>query len=174
VIVFAIPNSSAPKTTQRSISPAVDIALGTIAIVLALVLSGGRDRRLVERRRRSHHRDQPPRWQRQLGKGSARATFVVGALLTLPGASYLAGLHRLKQLHEADVVTVLVVIAFNMVMLAILEIPLLCFLVAPDWTPSAVEGVKAWVSRRARRFAVRGLSVIGVLLVIKGVVGLLQ
>ena len=32
----------------------------------------------------------PPRWQRALGRGSARVTFVVGAMLTLPGASYLA------------------------------------------------------------------------------------
>jgi hypothetical protein len=34
----------------------------------------------------------PPRWQRELSKGSARTTFLVGMLLTLPGASYLAGL----------------------------------------------------------------------------------
>src|SRR5580704_17894150 len=34
----------------------------------------------------------PPRWQQALSKGSARTTFVVGALLTLPGGSYLAGL----------------------------------------------------------------------------------
>jgi len=174
VLVFAVPTAGATSTTQHSLSPAVDVAIGAIAIVIALVLRSGRDQRLAERRRKQNHDKQPPRWQRQLGKGSARATFVVGALLTLPGASYLAGIHRLKELHEPVVVKVLAIIGFNLVMLAILEVPLLCFLFAPDWTPGAVERVKAFVGRHARRVAVRGFLAIGILLVIKGVVGLLH
>src|SRR5207245_6068548 len=71
---------------------------------------------------------QPPRWQRELNKGSARTTFVIGALLTLPGASYLAGLHSLHKLEYPTIATVLVVIGFNLVMLWILEVPLGSFL----------------------------------------------
>ncbi len=44
----------------------------------------------------------PPRWQQALSKGSARTTFVVGALLTLPGASYLAGLHHIPEIADGD------------------------------------------------------------------------
>ena len=36
-------------------------------------------------------------------EGSARITFVVGALLTLPGASYLAGLHRISEQNYSTV-----------------------------------------------------------------------
>jgi len=45
--------------------------------------------------------------------------------------------------------------------------------VAPDWTPGAVERSKAWVSRHSHVFAVRGTAIIGALLVIKGIVGLI-
>jgi hypothetical protein len=175
VIVFAIPSAGAVGTTQHSVSPAVDIALGALALIVAFVLRTGRDHRLSERRHhRAEHKAQPPRWQRELSKGSARITFVMGALLTLPGASYLAGLSRIKHLGEPTTVKVLLVLAFNLIMLALIEIPLVCFVVAPEWTPGAIERVKASIGRNARRIAVRVLIVIGVLLVVKGVIGLLK
>jgi len=59
-------------------------------------------------------------------------------------------------------------------MLWLLEVPLACFIVAPEWTPVAIDRAKAWVSRHAHRFAIRGLTVLGVLLIIKGIVGLVN
>lgn len=67
----------------------------------------------------------------------------------------------------------MIVIAFNIVMLVLIEVPLLCFAFAPDWTPGALEQAKEWLSRHGLKLAVRGLATIGVLLVIKGVIGLL-
>jgi len=175
VIVFSLSNSSATNTTQNTISPAVDVGLGAIALAVAFVLYTGRHERLRERRRerKAAKPDKgPPRWQRELSKGSARTTFVVGALLTLPGASYLAGLDQIHKQHYSTAVTVLVVIGFNLVMLWLLEVPLAAFAVAPEWTPRAIERAKNWVSRHAHMFAVRGFAAVGVLLVIKGIIGL--
>lgn len=175
VIVFSLSNSSAANTTQNTISPAVDIGLGAIALAISFVLYTGRHERLRERRRARNAAkpdNSPPRWQRELSKGSARTTFVVGALLTLPGASYLAGLDEIHKLKYSTSVTVLLVIGFNLVMLWLLEVPLASFLLAPDWTPSAIERAKAWVSRHAHVFAVRGFAAVGALLVIKGIIGL--
>jgi Sap, sulfolipid-1-addressing protein len=175
VIVFSLTNSSASNTTENTISPAVDIALGAIALAIAFVLHTGRHQRLSERRqaRKAAKPDKgPPRWQRELSKGSARTTFVVGALLTLPGASYLAGLDQIHKLNYSTSVTVLLVIGFNLVMLWLLEVPLISFAVAPEWTPRAVGRARAWVGRHAHVFAVRGLAAVGSLLVIKGIVGL--
>jgi Sap, sulfolipid-1-addressing protein len=175
VIVFSLTGSSASNTTENTISPAVDIALGGIALAISFVLYTGRHDRLRERRRarKAAKPDKgPPRWQRELSKGSARTTFVIGALLTLPGASYLAGLDHIHELKYSTPVTVLVVIGFNLVMLWLLEVPLVSFVVAPEWTPRAIERARAWVGRHTHAFAVRGLAVIGSLLVIKGIVGL--
>jgi hypothetical protein len=175
VIVFSFSSSGAANTTENALNPAVDIALGFVALTVAYALHGARFERLSERRQRraaAKREKGPPRWQRELSKGSPRTTFIVGALLTLPGASYLLGLRHIHELHYSDAVTVLLVIGFNVVMLWLLEVPLLSFVVAPDWTPHAIERAKAWVGRHARVFAVRAFALIGVLLVIKGVVGL--
>ena len=175
IIVFSLTNTSTTNTTQNAISPAVDIALGAIALTNALVLSTGRDQALRERRqaRKAAKPDKgPPRWQRELSKGSPRTTFVVGALLTLPGASYLAGLDQIHKLKYSTTATVLLVIGFNLVMLWLLEVPLASFLISPEWTPRAIDRARAWVTRHAHTFAVRGSAAIGALLVIKGIVGL--
>ena len=96
-------------------------------MAVAFVLYTGRQERLTERRRarKAAKPDKgPPRWQRELSKGSAKTTFVIGALLTLPGASYLAGLHEIHKLKYSTTATVLLVIGFNLVMLWLLEVPL--------------------------------------------------
>ncbi len=177
VIVFALEGSSAVSTTKNTLSPAATTALGVIALVAAFVLGTGRYERAAERRRarRETSRDKgPPRWQRALAKGSARITFVVGAMLTLPGASYLAGLSRIEKLDYPTAETVLVIVGFNLIMLALLEVPLVCFVIAPDWTPRAIDRAKAWIGRHALRFAVTTLTVIGGLLVTKGLIEFLS
>jgi Sap, sulfolipid-1-addressing protein len=176
LIVFSFPHSSVTSTTRRTLSPAADIWLGLVALLIAFVLHGERFVRLSERRHRrreSKPAKGPPRWQRELSKGSPRLTFVVGILLTLPGASYLLGLSRIRSLHYSTAASVVIIVGFNIVMLWILEAPLASFLLAPEWTPQAVERAKAWVGHHWRVFAVRGFSIVGVLLIIKGVVGLL-
>lgn len=177
VIVFSLSGSSTTKTTQHTLNPSVDIGLGAICLAVAFVLYTGRYERLKQRRqaRKAGKPDKgPPRWQRELSKGSARTTFVVGALLTLPGASYIAGLSEIHKQKLSTAVTVLVVIAFNIVMLWLLEVPLASYLLAPKETPDRVDRAKAWVSRHAHKFAIRGFTAIGVLLVVKGIVGLVS
>jgi hypothetical protein len=177
VIVFSLSNSSTTNTTQNTISPGVDIALGVLAVILSWVIASGRHEQFSERRKarkEAKGNTEPPRWQRELSKGTARTTFIIGALLTLPGASYLAGLDSIHKLHYSTAETVLLVIGFNIVMMWLLEVPLGCFIVAPDWTPKAVERAKAWVGRHAHMFAVRAFAIIGVLLIIKGIAGLVS
>ena len=70
--------------------------------------------------------------------------------------------------------TVLLVIGFNLVMLWLLEVPLASFVLAPGWTPRAIDRAKAWISRHTHVFAVRGSAAVGALLVGKGIVGLVS
>src|SRR2546430_269065 len=81
VIVFSLSDSATANTTQSTVSPAVDIGLGSIMLAVAFVLATGRHERIAERRRakRAEKPDsEPPRWQRELSKGSPRTTFVIG------------------------------------------------------------------------------------------------
>jgi hypothetical protein len=107
VIVFSLEGSDAATTTENTLSPAATLALGAIALAAAFIVGTGRHQRASERRRERHKDKGPPRWQRALGRGSARSTFVVRALLTLPGASYLAGLSRINKLSYSTAETVL-------------------------------------------------------------------
>jgi hypothetical protein len=173
LIVFSLKNSGVVGTTKHTLSPLADIVLGGLALVIVAVLTTGRDERYRESRARKKESKPSPRWQRELQRGSPRTTFVVGALLTLPGASYLAGLSRLSKLHYSTFVTVLVVLAFNLVMLLLLELPMIAFAVAPERTPAEIEQAKAWAGIHGRVYAERGFTVLGVLLIIKGVVGLI-
>jgi Sap, sulfolipid-1-addressing protein len=173
LIVFSLEGSSTVSTTKKTLSPLADIALGAVLLVLAVILAKGRDRRFAERRAMRSVGKKPPRWQRALRRGTATTTFVIGAVLTLPGASYLAGLDKLSKLGYSSAVTVLVVLAFNLVMLVLLEGPMIAFAVAPDWTPAAIDRAKRWAGTHGRQLAIRGLSVIGVALAAKGIIGLL-
>jgi hypothetical protein len=178
VIVFATDGSS--STAQNTLSPSMDLALGGILLVVAFMIRPGRQPReggrLAERRRRRKEakgEKGPPRWQRTLSKGTARTTFIVGALLTLPGASYLIGLHKIADQNPSTAGAVVWVLAFNVIMLALLEIPLIGFIFAPDWTPRAVHRFKEWFSRNSRTLAFRAALVIGLLLIIRGLIYLL-
>jgi hypothetical protein len=173
LIVFSLKSSGLVSTTKHTLSPLADIVLGGLALIIARVLASGRDERFRERRAEKKEGKPPPRWQRELNRGSPRTTFVIGAVLSLPGASYLAALDRLSKLHYSTLATVLVVLAFNLVMMLLLELPMIAFAVAPEWTPAAIDRAKAWAGIHGRIYAERGFAVIGVLLIIKGVVGLI-
>ena len=171
VIVFSLQDTSVVSDTQNTINPGLDIALGAVALVVARVLATGRTHRV--RRPPPEKPKAPPRWQTKLSRSSPRGAFAVGALLTLPGASYLAGLRQIADLNYGDAVTVVLVIAFNVVMLMLIELPLLGFAVAPDWTRRQVVAAKSFAARHGRRLAAYVLAVIGTALVIKGVIGLI-
>jgi Sap, sulfolipid-1-addressing protein len=174
IIVFSLSDSGAANATENTLSPGVDIGLGAICLAISFVFYTGRVERMRQRRaakKAAKGAQEPPRWQRELSKGSPRVTFVVGAALTLPGASYLAGLASIHKLHDSTVETVLLVIGFNIVMMWLLEVPFISFLVAPEKTPAAIARAKLWVSRHAHTFAVRGFAALGALLIIKGVIG---
>jgi hypothetical protein len=173
VIVLALPkNSSFAKTSQRTVSPAIDLAIAGILLIVVVVLATGRDKPLEERHAEKRGEKKPPKWQQRLQTGTAMTTFAIGVLLSFPGASYLVALDRLNKLHYTTAVTVLVVIGIMLVQLVLLEVALLAFVIAPEQTPIAIDRGKAWGQAHWRTYAMWGLSVIVAALVIRGIVAL--
>ena len=176
VVVLSLGESGAVSTTQNSVNPVVDLAIGGLLLAIGFALGTGRDRRYRERRAQKRAREEPkktPRWQEALGKGNPRVTFVVGALLTLPGASYLAALDGIHKLNYSKAEDVLLVVLVNVIMLSLIEVPLLCFTIAPTWTPAALELAKGWFGRHGHTAAFIAVTTIGTLLVVQGVVTLI-
>lgn len=177
VIVSAAKHSEVVKAGKHTINPAEDLAIGAILVVIGLLLRAGRDKpirdRRAERKREKGKVDEVPRWQRVLGKGDPKIAAVIGMALTLPGASYLVALTNIAKLDYNTAVSVLLVLMVNVIMLALLEVPLICFFVAPERTPAAIDRAKAWASRHGRRALIQGTLIIGSLLILRGVITLI-
>jgi hypothetical protein len=58
-------------------------------------------------------------------------------------------------------------------MLMLLELPLIGYVLAPDWTPRTVDRFKAWFNRSSRKIAYWLAAGIGALLIVRGVIQLL-
>jgi hypothetical protein len=177
IIVFALEGSSVVSTTKNTLGPAANFVLAVLMWIFAGVLATGGGKHVEQSRRRRkakrEEKKEPPKWQQQLSKGTARTTFVIGALLSLPGATYLAALSNLSKLDYATAVTVLVVILFNLIQLLLIEVPLVALKVAPAQTPILIERAKEWARNHGREYAAWALIVLGVLFAIKGLVEVL-
>ncbi len=182
VIVFVVHDSSATSTARSTVSPSIDIVLGLILLLVAYVLQGGHDQRMKERRQQKKTAKAggeeaaekgPSKVEELLGRGSARITFALGVVLTLPSISYLAALHDLQTLGYGTAGEILVIVGFNLVLLILLEVPLVGFFVAPDRTVIEVRRFRSWLTRSGRRMAIDGAAVLGVLMVARGVIGYL-
>ena len=99
-----------------------------------------------------------------------RSTFVIGVLLSFPGASYLGSLTEISKHNLSQLEIVLTVISVNLIMLMLLEVPLIGYAVAPQWTTSAIERAKDWFALNGARVATIGLTVIGVALIARGAI----
>jgi hypothetical protein len=178
VIVLSLNGSSSTTSTAKhTINPVVDVVLGALILVVVFVVATGRDTRRrarAERKRAARAGAPAPRWKQALSGGSARTTFVVGALLTLPGASYLAGLDLIAKQDLSTTATVLTVLGFNVIMLLLLELPLLGFAIRPDATAAVVQRFSAWLGRSGGRIAFGVAVIIAVALIVRGIVGLLN
>jgi Sap, sulfolipid-1-addressing protein len=176
LIVFSLQDSGSVSTAKHTLGPAEDLVLGAIALLLGFVLLTGRDEPLRERRQRRKEAKGPPKqpWpERLLGRGSARVTFAVGAVLSFPGVSYLTALDRTAKLDAGTAETALVVLAVALIQQMFLELPLIGYAVAPERTQAAVDGFRTWIARNGRRAAAMVALTIGSLLVLRGVVTLL-
>jgi Sap, sulfolipid-1-addressing protein len=179
VIVHSIQGSSFENTSRSTISPAEDIAVGVILLLVAYALASGRDEPLRARRARrkeekSAGKEPKEPWvQRMLGRGSARITFVLGLVLSFPGVSYLDALDHIAKLDPGVVPTVLLVIYFCVMQQLLLELPLLGYVFAPEKTQARVVGFRAWIEANGRRAAIIGAAVLAILLIVRGLATLL-
>jgi hypothetical protein len=180
-IVFVLHDSGAVSTSKQTIGPVEDLVIGGLLLLVAFVLGTDRDQPLRERRERRKEAKQAkngekkePLPMRLLGRGSPRIAFVVGVLLSFPGVSYLAGLSHIDKLEAGVAPTVLLVIGFCLMQQLLLEVPLVGYILRPEGTQRAVDGFRIWLGRNGRRAGITVAAVLGVLLVVRGIAGLVS
>jgi hypothetical protein len=172
LVVLNLQQTAALTDSRSTTDPALNIAVGTLALVAAYVLDRVPDLHL---RRRRHGREpkRSPFTERAIESGAPLA-FVAGLLLNiLPGVFPLIALKNLAELDYSAAETVAVLVGFYLVTFAFIEIPIVSYLVAPDWTRTRVAEFNDWLHAHQRRVAVWALVVGGVYLIGRGVLQLL-
>jgi Sap, sulfolipid-1-addressing protein len=171
VIVFALHGSKLARHPDPTVGAVIEVAAGGLLIVVALVALSGRAVQWHPRRRRSDHAERPHRpslYERAVGHDSLWVAWAAGAIYSVPGAYYLAGLALLVKLDQPLASDVLAIIGFNLVMFAFIELPLLGFLLAPDRARAVTERFSDWMTRHKRQLLVVVAGAGGVYLLTSG------
>ena len=165
VIVFALQNSSAFRGARSVADPAVYFTAGIVALMVGRIVST--HPRLANRDR---PKQGPGRSERLIARGAALA-FAAGVVLNIvPGVFPIVGLSDIGQLDYGAAATVALVVGFYLIMFALIEVPLIAYLVAPARTAVEVDRFNNWLTRNARRLAVATLYAVGIYLVVRGIV----
>lgn len=97
---------------------------------------------------------------------------VAGLGIALPSVDYLAALALIVASGAAATIQFGALILFNVVAFALVEVPLLCYLVAPVRTRAALSALYDWVREQGRRGVSLLLVVVGGVLLAVGFAGL--
>ena len=156
----------------RSTQGVIEVAAGGLLILVAVAEWMGR--KVQWRPRRTSKRDadrsrRPSLHDRALGHDSLWIAWAAGALYSVPGAYYLAGLALLAKQNVSTITIVLVVLAFNVIQFALIELPLLGLVLMPERTRSLTEKLNAWMTAHRRIVIVFLAGAIGTYLLISGI-----
>jgi Sap, sulfolipid-1-addressing protein len=95
---------------------------------------------------------------------------LVGAGLNLPGMWYLIALDRIGEGDYGAIEELLLVLAFNVIMFTLVEVPLAWYVVSPDGAEAAVGRFDAWLRANSRALAAVVAAGVGAYLVTRGLV----
>lgn len=144
--------------------PRVQVLIGLLVLCIAAVVGFDLLSRLGPRRPAALTRPA----SRLLKGESLSVAGIAGLGIALPSVDYLAALAVILASGAAALTQVAVLMVFNVVAFALVEIPLLAYLVAPTRTARAVTALHRWIRSRRRRDVAIALAVVGCALLAAG------
>src|SRR5258708_1308128 len=136
--------------------PRVQILIGLLVLFIAAVVAVDVPGRLGPRPAKLA----TPAWEMLKGD-SLPVAGIAGLSIALPSVDYLAALAVILASGAAALTQVAVLVMFNVVAFALVEIPLLAYLLAPKATARSVAVLHDWIRSRRRRDVAILLSAIG-------------
>lgn len=158
--------------------PRVQILIGTLALLAAVVLAAKVLADRVSRRdpegiRSAIDRGKLGSWtRRMLDSRSLWVAGVAGLGIALPSVDYLAALAVILASGAAVMTQVGALLIFNVVAFALVEIPLVAYLLAPKGTHTAMTALRDWIRARRRIEVATLLGVVGCVLLAVGATSL--
>ncbi|HEX4518793.1 MAG TPA: GAP family protein [Gaiellaceae bacterium] len=174
-MVFAFQGSSFLSGSRPPADPWVDLVVGSLALVAALVLRG-MDRKKknappnpAAAKKKSRSSDLI---ERLVDRGAPLA-FVAGILGTIiPGPGPIIAMKNIAELDYSTSATLVVIVSFYVIMFTFVEVPLVGFVVAEGWTRKNVAGFNAWLGKNLLWLASWALGVVGVVEIVRGIFAL--
>ncbi len=165
-------------TAQGKASAGVDLAVGLVLLAGGGLLATGR---LHGRRRapvpagtgppgKPENKDS---WaQRVLAKPRLGLAMLVGALIGLPGASYIAALHNLVAGHYSTLTQVIAVVVFVVIDFLLIIIPFSFLELRPEATKALLKRTQDWLLSHALQLMAGVALALGAYLAISGLIRL--
>jgi hypothetical protein len=156
----------------RSAQGVIEVAAGALLILIAVVELLGRKVQWRPRQTGKSDAAQSGRQSlhdRALGQDSLWIAWAAGALYSAPGAYYLAGLALLAKQNVPATTNVLVILGFNVIQFALIELPLLGLVLRPDRTRVLTQKLNDWMAAHRRAVIVALTGVIGTYLLVSGI-----
>jgi hypothetical protein len=182
IVLTAIDGSGAVEgSTGKSVSPAIDIVVGLLSLALAFAVATGRDLPFADRRAARKQakaaaaadaESKDPWTQRILTRDSLWLAFGLGIVLDLPSVWYLAALKDIAEGSHPQGTEIALILVFNLIMFALIEIPLVCYLIAPERSAAAVARFDAWAHGHMRQIGASVAAVLGAYLLLSGIADL--
>jgi predicted membrane-bound dolichyl-phosphate-mannose-protein mannosyltransferase len=153
--------------------PRMQIVIGALLLLYAAVVAAG----VARLGSRDNSADRSAgrvmtRMRRLLNGRSLWSAGTAGLAIALPSVDYVAALALIAASGAAATVQVGAMVTFNVVAFALVEIPLLCHLAAPEWTRATLSAGYDWLRARGHRGTAALLALVGCVLVGVGVAGL--
>jgi hypothetical protein len=99
---------------------------------------------------------------------------IAGLSIALPSVDYLAALAVILASGAAALTQVAALLMFNVVAFALVEIPLLAYILAPKKTAGSMAALHKWIRSRSRPEVAILLATVGAVFLAIGAVGLVR
>ena len=162
-------------SSQKTVSAGVDLALGLLLLAVGVLVATGR---LHGRRKASVPAGggQPEKkdgWaQRVLAEPRLGLAMLVGALIGIPGASYLTALHNLVTGKSSTAAQIVAVVIFVLIDFLLIIIPFVFLEVRPEATKARLKTTQDWLVSHALQLMAAIALILGAYLAISGLVRL--
>jgi hypothetical protein len=180
--------------TTRTVSPSVYLAVGVIALAVALFAATKRGRDLIGReldkqmqkqgdgtgdphgsigdRARAKVEDVKAKGEEALKRGSVWVAIAAGVILGAPTPFSLAAVGIMVRNDYRLPVQLFLVLGFSLVTYLLVELPIISYVVRPDATAAQVDAFSTWLGTNKIQAAAAAAAVVGVLLIVKGLTAL--
>ena len=164
--------------SQGTLSAGVDLALGLVLLAAGALLATGRlhGRRQAPAPARDGPPEQPDRkdsWaQRALSEPRFGLAMLVGAVIGIPGATYLTALHNLVTGTSSTATQVIAVLVFVVIDFLLILIPFAFLELRPEATKARLKHTQDWLLSHTLQLMATIALLLGAYLAISGLIRL--